>query len=176
VYPDGKFSQHLASLPLGQTVDFKHIGPNVKLQYPVGKKKVGLICGGTGVTPMLQALHALLGTTGDATEVSMLYGSVHSGDVLAGKELDAWAAASKGRFAVHHVLSSEPEGSNWAGLKGYINKDLVKAHLPAPGDDCVILVCGPPPMTAALCGPREAKEVTGALKELGFRDDQVYKF
>lgn len=29
---------------------------------------------------------------------------------------------------------------------GYITKDLLKQHMPAPGDDSLVLVCGPPPM------------------------------
>jgi len=176
VYPDGKFSQHLLNLPLGKAVDFKHIKPNVKIQYPFGKKFVGMICGGTGITPMLQALHAILGTAGDATAVSMLYGSMHSGDILAGDALDAWAAGSKGRFSLTHVLSREPEGSAWGGARGFIGKDLIAKHLPGPSEDCLLVVCGPPPMYASLCGPRDAKEVTGVLKDLGYRDDQVFKF
>lgn len=48
---------------------------SVEGQYPFGKKAIGMICGGTGITPMIQALHALLGTVGDNTTVSMLYGS-----------------------------------------------------------------------------------------------------
>jgi cytochrome-b5 reductase len=54
------------------------------------------------VTPMLQALHALLGSAGDATEVAMLYGSQTSSDVLARGTLDAWALSSQGRFKVTH--------------------------------------------------------------------------
>eukprot|EP01047_Picozoa_sp_COSAG01_P136830 COSAG01_NODE_67249_length_267_cov_1.488095_1_plen_39_part_10 len=31
-----------------------------------------MIVGGTGITPMLQDLHALLGTPGDDTEISLV--------------------------------------------------------------------------------------------------------
>ena len=104
VYPDGAFSQHLNNLPLGETVDFKHISFNVKIQYDQfkAKKEIGMICGGTGVTPMIQALHAILGTEGDGPKVSMLYGSRNSSDILAGEAVDAWAKSSQGRFKVIH--------------------------------------------------------------------------
>jgi len=48
IYPDGKLSSHLDSLPIGAKMDFKHIAPNVKIQYPFNKKRIGMICGGTG--------------------------------------------------------------------------------------------------------------------------------
>lgn len=48
IYPDGKLSQYMNKLPIGETIDFKHIDFNVKIQYPFNKKKIGMICGGTG--------------------------------------------------------------------------------------------------------------------------------
>jgi hypothetical protein len=34
----------------------------------------------------------------------------------------------------------------------------------------------PPPMYNALTGPREEKELSGLLKEMGYKTEQVYKF
>ena len=48
---------------------------------------------------------------------------------------------------------------------------------PSPEDECIIFVCGPPPMYEALCGPRGADgEYKGVLKELGYPEGNVYKF
>ena len=41
-------------------------------------------------------------------EVSMLYGSQYSADILAEGVLAAWQAESGGRFKCTHVLSEEP--------------------------------------------------------------------
>ena len=60
IYEKGKMGQHLDSMEVGDFLDFKHIPFNVKVQYPFNRRVIGMICGGTGVTPMLQALHALL--------------------------------------------------------------------------------------------------------------------
>jgi cytochrome-b5 reductase len=30
---------------------------------------------------------------------------------------------------------------------------MIKAHLPPPGDDTIILMCGPPPMITFACNP-----------------------
>jgi cytochrome-b5 reductase len=42
-----------------------------------------------------------------------------------------------------------------------------------------VLVCGPPPMMNALSGPKEGSKqgtLKGALKELGYSEEQVFKF
>lgn len=183
VYPDGKMSQHLDSLEVGQPVHFKHVGGNVKIQYPFnGKSEIGMLVGGTGITPMIQALHCMLGTGGDVSKVSMLYGSKTSRDILAKETLDAWEAACPDRLKVTHVLSDEPaEGSSWTGARGFINREMIEANFPKPDSDCLIFICGPPPMYAALSGPRDAPgqpptELAGLLKEMGYRTEQVIKF
>ena len=176
VYPDGAMSQYMDKLLIGDSMYFKHLPFNVKVQYPFGKKAIGMICGGTGITPMIQALHALLGTVGDNTTVSMLYGSKVRHDILADETLGAWAAGAGGRFSCTHVLSEEPEGSPWSGARGHITRELVETHLPPPSEDCAIFVCGPPGMYGALCGPRNQPQLAGLLAEMGYSAEQVVKF
>lgn len=146
-------------------------------QYPFKAKKIAMLVGGTGITPMVQALHAILGTAGDPTErVSVLYGSRSADDILAKSVLDEWEKGSD-RLDVTHVLSAEPEGSAWTGARGFIDEALCRAKLPPPGDDVLIFVCGPPPMYAALCGPRgDDAPFEGLLADMGYAADSVYKF
>lgn len=176
LYPGGKVSQYMDQLEIGKTMDFKHIKFNVKTQYPFGKEQVGMIVGGTGITPMIQALHALLGTAGDTTKINMLYGSKTVSDILAKDTIDEWSSNHKDRFSVTHVLSDEPAGSSWSGKRGFIDRDLIEATMPKPSEDCVLFMCGPPPMYDALCGPRTDKELTGLLADMGYKAEQVYKF
>jgi cytochrome-b5 reductase len=161
----------------GEQVDFKHIEFNVKIQAPFGVKKIGMLVGGTGITPMIQALHAILGDGSSETQVSMLYGSRVEYDILGRSMLDSWSSKHKDRLQVVHVLSHEPEGSGWEGPRGHIDRELISKYMPSPDDkDSMIFICGPPPMYAALCGPREDKELGGLLKEMGYEKSQVYKF
>jgi len=177
VYPDGKMTQHLASLTPGSaSLEFKHIPFNVKIQYPFRKKHIAMLTGGTGITPMIQALHAILGSKGDETKVTMLYGNRTADDILAKGVLDDWSRAYAGRLDVTHILSQEPAESSWPGARGFVSADLVKAKVQPPSEDVMVFVCGPPPMYQALCGPRDTKEVTGVLKDLGYSDAQVFKF
>jgi cytochrome-b5 reductase len=176
---DAKMSNYLCNMTVGDTVEFKHIGFNVKIQAPFRQKKIVMLVGGTGITPMIQALHAILGDNeNDKQDVVMLYGSRVATDVLGKEMMDSWAKDHSDRFKVVHVLSHEPEDSEWTGLRGYIDKEKMKTYLPDPsvGDDLIIFVCGPPPMYDAFCGPRTDKELTGLLAELGYNKDQVCKF
>lgn len=176
VYDKGKMSQHLDTLPIGSSVDFKHIPVNVKIQYPFKRKHVTMLVGGTGITPMIQALHAILGTEGDTTKVSIIFGNKTEDDILCRELLDKWSRASAGRLRVIHVLSESASDGTWQGLTGFITRDIIEKNSAAGSDDTLVMVCGPPPMYKALCGPRDEKEVTGILKDMGFSEEQVFKF
>jgi cytochrome-b5 reductase len=173
-----KMSRYLCdTLKVGDTVDFKHIAANVKIQAPFPQKHIVMLVGGTGVTPMIQALHAILGDKTAPSQVTMLYGSRVASDILGKELIDSWD--KKDRFTNVHVLSHEPEDSSWTGMRGHINKELIQKYVPDPsvGDDLMIFVCGPPAMYDALCGPREEQDETkGLLAEMGYKASQVCKF
>lgn len=175
-YPGGALSERMHGLALGEALEFRHVAQNVKLLHPFGgRTRIGMVAGGTGITPMLQALHALLGGAGGDAKVSLVYAARTADELLCRRALDGWAAASGGRLTVEYVLSAEPASSGWKGLRGRVGRPLLEAHLPPPGADCLILVCGPPGMYEALCGPRGEAALTGVLSEMGYAQDSVYK-
>ena len=165
----------------GDYVAFTHVEPNVKISASdelLKCRQLYMLAGGTGISPMLQALHAVLGGPHGPDRVVLLYGSKSSDDILAQPLLDTWASMYKDRLDVVYILSQEPDDSDWQGPRGVIDKTLLQQHLPAePVDDLKILVCGPPPLYDSLCGPRtESDKVTGVLAELGYTSKHVYKF
>jgi cytochrome-b5 reductase len=178
VYEKGALSQHMNQMLPGDSLDFKHVAHNVKIQYPFhGAKRIGMLVGGTGVAPMLQALHAILGGAETAgASASLLYASRTQRDILAKETLDAWSASFPDRLDVTHVLSREPERSAWAGERGRIDRRRILASLPPPGDGTLIFVCGPPAMYDTMTGPRHDKELTGLLAEMGYTAAEVVKF
>ena len=135
-------------------VSFKHIPFNVKIQYPFKKAKhILMLAGGTGITPMIQALHALLGeeeSSRSTEKVTLLYGSRTADDILGEDMLTHWAATHKDMFNVKHVLSNEKgDMSARSDVKqGFIDRDLIKELFPGPDEDVMIFVCGPPPMVS----------------------------
>ena len=207
-------------LPIGGTIDIKHIDFNVKIlavsfyislfifsifayirmerlivtsrtcsiysttTQPFTHKKIAMIAGGTGITPMIQALHAILGNGPEdqmsvTEEVTLLYGSRNSKDILGGEMLDSWSESNSDKFTCVNVLSNEETNSGYTGETGFIDKAKIQKYFPpaSDGDDVIIFVCGPPIMYDMLCGPRnEPDKITGVLGELGYSPKQVYKF
>ncbi|XP_031500625.1 NADH-cytochrome b5 reductase-like protein [Nymphaea colorata] len=176
VYPEGKMSKHLASLEPGDLVEVK--GPIEKLRYsPNMKRHIGMIAGGTGITPMLQIIEAILKDPADNTQVSLIYANISPDDILLKRKLDV-LSASHPNFKVFYTVDNPSK--NWRGGTGYISKEMILKGLPCPSDDTLILVCGPPGMMKHISGDkakdRSQGELSGLLKELGYTQEMVYKF
>lgn len=174
-YEGGKMTQYMKNMKVGDEIAFKHIDFNVKIQAPFAKKNIGMIVGGTGVTPMIQALHAILAGEKD-TKVTVLYGNRSEEDILGRELLDAWQSKFSDQLEVIHVLSHEPEDSTWQGERGFISKELIEKKFAKPGDDVLVFVCGPPAMYTVFSGDRGSKELSGILHDIGYDAAEVYKF
>lgn len=176
IYPEGKMSQHLDTLKVGDVLEVK--GPIEKLRYsPNMKKQIGMIAGGSGITPMLQILNAILRNPDDNTQVSLIYANTSSEDILLKAELNRLALAHP-NFKVFYTVDNP--STKWNGGTGYITKEMIMKGLPGAGDDTLILVCGPPGMMKHVSGDKAKDysqgEVQGLLKEIGYTEAMVYKF
>jgi len=177
-YPDGPMSNHLHNMRPGQRLDIK--GPLPKYQWTENKHDhIALVAGGTGITPMYQLARAIFSNPNDKTKVTLVFGNVSEGDILLKKEFADLENTYPQPFRAFYVLDKPTK--DWAGASGYINKDLLKTVLPEPKSENIkVFVCGPPGMMKAISGPKTSPkdqgELTGLLKELGYKEDQVYKF
>lgn len=163
VYPEGKMSQHLDKMEVGQTMLFK--GPKGRYQYQQGSlNAIGMLAGGTGVTPMYQVANAILKNPADKTEITLLFANVSADDILIEEELTNLQALSP-QFKVHYVLNKAPPG--WTGAEGFITSDLIKKHFPPPGEGVKILRCGPLPMNKAM---------KAHLDALGYTPEMQFEF
>lgn len=158
VYPDGQLTgKFFANLKVGDEVLFR--GPKGAYTHTVGQsKKIGMIAGGTGITPMYQLIRAICEDEYDTTEVSLILANRSEEDILLRKELETFARRYPKNFKLWYMLDSPPE--NWAYGSGFVTADVMKEKLPAPGPDTKIMLCGPPGMVNA------SKE---ALATLGFK-------
>lgn len=177
-YPTGKFGNHIFGLGINDRVSFK--GPIPKYPWTANKhKEVALIGGGSGITPLFQLIQGISKNPEDKTKVHLFYGSVSEDDILLKNELLAIQKKNPKQFKFHFFVNEA--GSDWKGQTGYITKAYLEANLFAPSDDNVhVFVCGPPPLYNAISGPKisptDQGELVGALKDLGFTKEQVFKF
>ena len=135
IYPDGVVSGWMETLEVGAKVEFAHREADLKLSYPFyppgkGKRRscITMIAGGTGITPMYQAMEAILNGKDDFTEVVLLYGNHAVADILLKDELEKMELMSEGRFTVVHVVGSRDTKSidNWEGEVGWVDKEKVR--------------------------------------------------
>lgn len=146
-YEKGNISRVFSLLKIGDTIKVK--GPKGQFNYTADLvSNIGMIAGGTGITPMIQIIRAALKNSADKTKLSLIYANVNEEDILLKKELDALAAANPGQFKVYYVLNNPPQG--WTGGVGFVSKDMIQTHLPASTTPSKVLMCGPPPMITAM--------------------------
>ena len=122
-YPGGKVSGFLHNLHVGDKIEVK--GPFPKLAIkPNMKKYIGMLCGGTGITPMLQVIKELLKNPEDTTELSLVFANDTEDDILLKSTLDALAQKHP-NFKVTYVLAKPVFQFGWDGEVGYVNKVLL---------------------------------------------------
>ena len=125
VHPDfpegGVMSQKIDTLEIGDSFSFR--GPNGRLEYmgdgvfnikqlksqggEIIEKKVknvGMIAGGTGITPMIQIIRAVLRNENDPTKLSLLFANKEERDIILRDKLENPDRDFSDRFDVHYTL------------------------------------------------------------------------
>lgn len=166
-FPEGgKMTQHLETLALGDTIDVR--GPSGLLEYrgvgefsikpdkksdceTVRAKKVSMIAGGTGITPMLQLVRAVFRDPEDTTCLSLLLANQSEDDILLRQELEEVQKEHPDRFKLWYTVDRPAEG--WQYSSGFINAEMIEKALFPPAEDNLVLLCGPPPMINFACLP-----------------------
>ncbi|CAF2470913.1 unnamed protein product [Rotaria sp. Silwood2] len=188
VYSHGKMTQYLDKFSIGQTIEVS--GPSGNLIYkdnglfdirprkpdPFVTRRIhrlGLIAGGTGITPMYQILNEILKeqtsiVPGGRVDIKiwLLFANQTEQDILLRDELELLAASNSDRFKIWYTIDRESE--EWKYSKGFINEDMLREHMPPPGDDVLICICGPPPMIKFACVPN--------LDKLGYTESMQFTF
>ncbi|KAH8091844.1 hypothetical protein BXZ70DRAFT_1001920 [Cristinia sonorae] len=161
-YPlGGKMTSGFDELEVGDEVEvkgplgsFAWLGQGTAMWRGVERKvtEIGMVCGGSGITPILQVLRAVLEDREDTrTTVNLLYANKTEADILCRAELDALSQRFPSRFSVHYVLGTVREG--WAYSQGRVTEALLRMFLPEPGDEAMVLACGPEGMITQAVRP-----------------------
>ncbi|KAI8645780.1 hypothetical protein BD408DRAFT_360698 [Parasitella parasitica] len=179
-YPQGVMSRHVHSMKVGDTIDIK--GPFEKWNWETNPvAEVGMIAGGTGITPMLQLLRRVFDSksTDMTSKFTLIFGNIAEEDILFKKELDELEKNHSNNFKVHYVL--EKPAAGWTGSTGYVTLELIEKYMPKPNaESSVVFVCGPTPLMEVVSGDKNPDKsqgpLGGFLLNLGYTKDYVYKF
>ncbi|PXF50055.1 Nitrate reductase [NADH] [Gracilariopsis chorda] len=174
-FPEGgKMSQYMERMDIGDMLKVK--GPLGHFDYK-GKgrfivkgqmrtaSKIGLICGGTGLTPAYQVMKAVYKDLDDDTEIFLLYGNRTEKDILMREDLERMA---KERDNIHVWYTLDKPSDDWEYSGGFITEQMIRDHIPAPGNDSFVGMCGPPPMINFACIPN--------LEKIGFDENDYMQF
>jgi len=156
-------SQHLESLKIGDGIQVT--GPKGMFTYEKNKyKHIGMLAGGTGITPMLQIIHEIFeGSKDDNTKVSLLFGNLSEQDIILREKIESYKKHKN--FQVYHVLNKPPQ--DWKQGSGFITDKLISEYCPKPKEG-IVLMCGPGPMIGGM---------TTILKEkLGYTKEDYFAF
>ncbi|KAG8342247.1 Oxidoreductase FAD binding domain [Trypanosoma vivax] len=184
----GRLSQHLDDLAIGDVVEMR--GPIGKFEYlgngnfTVDMGKAGkmrrhtngfaMVAGGTGITPMMQIIRAILKSPEDPTRIWLVFANRTEEDILMREELTRYSEDP--RVNVWYTLSREHQ-PGWEYSTGYVNEEMLRAHLPTPHfietdkkreEHIFALICGPLPMLQDAVKPN--------LIKLGYSPEDTFVF
>lgn len=165
--PGGVFTQLLDKVRVGETVDCK--GPLGEYEYLGNSqyvllheprrsaKHIGMIAGGTGITPMWQVICALQDDR-DVPYVSLIYCARYQADLVLAEEINEIQARIPDRLKVRYILS-QPPSNDWDGGRGRLTTQEVSTHLfPFAGShtedsEKLVLLCASDEMIDKSCKP-----------------------
>ena len=124
---------------------------------------VGLVAGGSGITPMLRLVRAVAAERRAAADsgrappcsLALVFANASPEDVPVRAELEALARSGDLRLSLI-VSRVDPQ---WPHGVGHVDARVLAAGLPSPAKDVLLVLCGPPGLVHDTCVP--------ALRQLG---------
>lgn len=154
--PGGVVSNHLNDrVRVGDALEvFGPSGSFVAQPRPtpdIAARRLVLVAGGSGITPMMAISSTLLATDPEI-RIVLIYANRRREDVIFADRIADLAAAHPGRLTVRHVLET-PGDDGFAAARGRLEPAVFGALLDALSrddadllDDATYYVCGPTPM------------------------------
>mmetsp|Transcript_26217 Transcript_26217/g.26108 ORF Transcript_26217/g.26108 Transcript_26217/m.26108 type:complete len:165 (+) Transcript_26217:595-1089(+) len=147
-------TQYLEKLPIGEYLKME--GPMGKLSY-LGcgnfyiskkyhiKKEIGMVAGGSGITPIFQIIQAVVHNK-DKIKCHLLFGNKSEKDILIREELEQLQEDYPANFKLTYIIDAAENPDTWKGETGYITQEILEEYMPKASDNSLIVTCGPPIM------------------------------
>lgn len=178
IYVDGAMTPYLNQLKVGDTIDFVvSNNPFVDLNVLMQCNEIGMIAGGTGITPMLKIMGFILDTISadrnqpiQIPKMHLLFSNRTVDDILLRTHLDELQSKFPQHLRVVHTLTQEDARSDWKGERGRITKEMIERTMPrpSPNNKVLIFICGPILMVNSISNL--------LISELGFPNNTIYTF
>jgi cytochrome-b5 reductase len=127
----GRLNSHIGKLKMGDSIDAR--GPVLKMLYIANTfKEIGMVAGGSGITPILQLTDEILENPLDLTRISLVFCNVSEADVMLKHQLDERVAQYPDHIKIHYIVDRIETGSTWNGGVGFVTPDVLAERLPAP--------------------------------------------
>eukprot|EP01041_Mallomonas_annulata_P004429 gene4429-8818_t len=149
-YEFGKMSSHLHTLKVDQELEVR--GPIGNFKYVPNKyPTIGLIAGGTGLTPCLQVIRCVLegpDAAQDNTNFILFFQNRKHEDILLHNELQELQLQHPQRLAIIYFLSNPSDHPSWGKTNthtekiGYISQEMISSYM-SPEKCPLVCICGP---------------------------------
>jgi ferredoxin-NADP reductase len=131
------------------------------LDFP--NKKVLLLSGGVGITPVMSMARWWFDTD-SAVDMSFVHSARTPSDIIYARELE-YMSTRIDNFQLHLISEKVGSGEPWAGYRGYLNEQMLQLIAP-DFMEREIFCCGPEPYMAA---------IRNLLTKVGFDKDHYHE-
>ncbi|KAJ2707232.1 hypothetical protein FB645_000909 [Coemansia sp. IMI 203386] len=181
-YPRGSLSRFIHGTRVDDQIEMR--GPILTWPYkPSTHGHIYMIAGGTGIAPMLQIIERVMSDPEDKTKISLLYGSPSEDSIIMRSHIDKLRAEHGDRLRVSYLVNNVPVKDGDNVQIGVPNTPVIEQFTRGFDKSAsdIVLVCGPDPMMHAVSGvrpvgPPQQGPLQGALRDLGFGSESVFKF
>jgi len=98
-------------------------------ELPRKFNKIGMICGGTGVTPMFQLIQKVISARMDNTGLSLIYCTKFIEELAFCEDLIKYDRS--GRLSFLPVVET-PTANKWIYGKGFVTEKMILDYMPSP--------------------------------------------
>jgi NAD(P)H-flavin reductase/ferredoxin len=145
--PGGRFTQWLfEQASVGTSLNLR--GPYGDFYLRPGAASMVCIAGGSGLAPVKALLEQAIKDKEGNRHVVLIFGARTQKDLYALDDIDQIRRGWSGRFSFVPILSAEPEGSDWTGLRGLV-PDQLQIIVGDRLAEHQAYLCGPPQMIDA---------------------------